>query len=356
MSIFLKISTILILFSFSCKNNNIYSNKEISFEFMIMSPNNNQKYEIGDSVKIYFSIKGEYDSLKVTCDERVIECFKLNSQRMYKKSFKESSVGQKTLRILAYKGGIYVKKDIDLLFYSKKKVKDFSFKVIAVRLHDIKSYTQGLEIYENLILESTGIYGKSILKKNDLNSYALVEEVKLENRFFGEGITVMNNKIYQITWHERTGFIYDLNFKKIGNFYYSGEGWGLANDGKYIYMSNGSNKIAVLDSVKMSPIKYISVYQNDMPIDMLNELEYVNGKIFANIYHTKKIAVIDANSGIVEGYIDFSLIFDHEEYRKNTGKEVDVLNGIAYNKKKNTFLITGKFWPKMYEVKINMNN
>ena len=227
----------------------------------------------------------------------------------------------------------------------------YTYEIIKEYPHDIKAYTQGLEFYNGILYESTGKKGRSSLRKVDYKSGKVLKQIDLENTQFGEGITIMNNKIYQLTWQNKMGFVYDLNdFKKTGSFQYgqSKEGWGLCNDGKKIFKSDGTEKIWFLNPDTLAEEGYIETVTNKSVFNMANELEYVNGKIYANVYQKPSMMIIDAQSGAIEGVINFGGL--KEKVTKHA--KLDVLNGVAYHPERKTFFVTGKNWDKMFEVKI----
>jgi glutamine cyclotransferase len=229
--------------------------------------------------------------------------------------------------------------------------KIYSYKILNEYPHDITSYTQGLEFHDGFLYESTGQYGKSKLRKVNYKTGEILKNINLGNQYFGEGLTIMNNNIYQLTWKENIGFIYDIDtFEKTGSFNYgkSKEGWGLCNDGKVIYKTDGTNKIWKLNPTTLAEDDYIQIYTNTGKIDSLNELEYIDGKIYANIYQRNGVLIINPANGAVEGVIDFSplqkLVKQHPT--------LDVLNGIAYNPETKTIFVTGKDWDKLFEVEV----
>ncbi len=229
--------------------------------------------------------------------------------------------------------------------------KIYTYKIINEYPHDITSYTQGLEFHDGVLYESTGQYGESKLRKMDYKTGKLLNNIDLTKNYFGEGLTIMDNKIYQLTWRENTGFIYGLKtFEKIGSFQYSEskEGWGLCNDGKVIYKSDGTENIWILNPETEAEESHIQAYHNRGKVVGLNELEWIDGKIFANRYQLNGVAIINPKNGAVEGVVDFSplrkLVTQHQG--------LDVLNGIAYNPESKTIFITGKRWDKLFEVEI----
>lgn len=225
--------------------------------------------------------------------------------------------------------------------------------------HDINSFTEGLFMHNNIVYESTGSpeelpKTKSVIGILDLKTGLINTKVELDKRiYFGEGIAKCKNKIYQLTYKNKTGFIYDSKtFKQIGIFQFdNNEGWGLTNiNDTSLIMSDGSNILTFINPDNLKFIKKIEVFENNIPVANLNELEYVNGYIYANIYTTNKIVKIDPNNGNVIATIDFESLFYDAKNRFSGSLE---MNGIAYNDKNKTFLITGKLWPCVYEIKLN---
>jgi len=214
--------------------------------------------------------------------------------------------------------------------------------------HDPHAFTQGLEYYRGYLYESTGIAGQSTLRKIALETGEVVQKVSLPPQYFGEGLTIFHEKIYQLTWLSKKGLVYDLHsFRQIGEFPYDTEGWGLTHDETSLIMSDGTNKIRYIDPVSFGVTRTIEVYAGGEGVVNLNELEYVKGEILANIWHSPRIARIDARSGQVLAWIDLTSIVSKEQH----GDEA-VLNGIAYDKAGDRLFVTGKNWSKLFEVKV----
>ena len=235
-----------------------------------------------------------------------------------------------------------------------------SYKILNTYPHDIKAYTQGLEFYRDTLFESTGngagngtgIKGISSLRKTDYKTGKVYKQVDLENAMFGEGITVLNNKVYQLTYKEMTGFVYDADtFKRLKTFTYfrKMQGWGLTNDGTNLYQSDGSEKIWIIDPETLKEIDYINIYTGSVKVKSVNELEWVDGKIFGNVYQKDAIAKINPQTGAVEGILNLKDL----KSKVTQHPDLDVLNGIAYNPKTKTFFVTGKNWDKMFEISIS---
>ena len=245
-------------------------------------------------------------------------------------------------------------KNIDV--YNTDQPNLYSYEIIGEYPHDISLYTQGLEFKNNILYESTGLNGYSSLRKFDVYNNQLIDVRFLDDEYFGEGLTILNNKIYQLTWKNRIGFIYDLktmNMEKSFNYGQSSEGWGLANDGNNLYKSDGTEKIWIIDPLTLKEIDNIEIVTDKKKVKNINELEIVDEKIYANTYQFNKdvVLVINKLTGSVDGIIDFGNLRNKVKQHNN----LDVLNGIAFNKKRNSFFITGKRWDKIFEVKIIKN-
>lgn len=229
----------------------------------------------------------------------------------------------------------------------------YSYKIKNSWPHDRRAYTQGLIFMDGILWESTGQYGASSLRKVELKTGKVIKQISVPRNYFAEGMTVFHNKVFQLTWQEGKGFIYDpATFQKQGEFSYTGEGWGLTHDGQTLIMSDGTDQIRFLDPSTLKTTRTISVVDRDKPVEQLNELEYIGGEIYANIYQTDRIARIDPKTGRVLAWIDLSGLL---EMKDRTGGE-DVLNGIAYDEKGKRLFVTGKLWPKLFEIEIVKTN
>ncbi len=227
----------------------------------------------------------------------------------------------------------------------------YGYRVLESYHHDIKAYTQGLEFVGDTLYESTGLRTQSSLRKTNYRTGEVLQKVDLADTFFAEGLTVLHDKIYQLTWRENTGFIYDLKtLEKEGTFAYdqSREGWGLCNDGSVLYKSDGTQKIWTLNPENLTEQGYIEIYTNSSVVDNVNELEWVEGKIFANIWQKSAVAIVNPANGAVEGVIDFKGLQDQVTQHTT----LDVLNGIAYKGEPNIIYVTGKNWDKLFKVEI----
>jgi glutamine cyclotransferase len=225
----------------------------------------------------------------------------------------------------------------------------YSFRVVKTYPHDRNAFTQGLEYRDGFLYEGTGLVGRSALRKVKLETGQVLQSFDLPQPFFGEGITVLPQQIVQLTWQSQTGFIYDkANFRVLKSFSYPGEGWGMTNDGKQIYMSDGTSQMRVWDPVTFKEARRITVTDGGKPVTALNELEFVRGEIWANVWQTDRIARVSPADGRVLGWIDLTGILAQAE---RTTPDA-VLNGIAYDSAGDRLFVTGKLWPKLFEIKL----
>lgn len=223
------------------------------------------------------------------------------------------------------------------------------YQVVNAYPHDTGAFTQGLIFVDGKLYEGTGQEGRSSLREVELQSGRVVKKVDVPVPFFGEGITLLNGKIYQLTWQHQIGFIYNAQtLQKTGEFPYTGEGWGITNDGHSLIISDGSNRLKFLDPDSFRLTKTIAVADGGTRVNQLNELEYVNGEIYANIWHDQRIVTIDPQNGRVTGWIDLSGLLQPGAV---TDEEA-VLNGIAYDQASGRLFVTGKLWPQLFEIKL----
>jgi glutamine cyclotransferase len=225
----------------------------------------------------------------------------------------------------------------------------YSYKLINAYPHDRTAYTQGLAFENGFIYEGTGLYGKSSLRKADLKTGKVLQRHAHPIRYFGEGITVLNDKIFQVTWRSRVAFVYDRDsFRLLNKFSYDGQGWGITHNGSSLIMSDGTATLRFLDPQTFREISRIEVTDGNRPVTGLNELEYVRGEVYANVWKTDQIVRITADTGRVVGWIDLHGLLD----AKHRDQPVDVLNGIAYDPEQDRLFVTGKLWPKLFEIKL----
>lgn len=231
-----------------------------------------------------------------------------------------------------------------------------NYTLLNVYPHDTSSYIQGLQYVNGFLYEGSGNprreYNRSKLRKVDYKTGKVLKETSIKGELFGEGITVMGDKIYQITWEDKKAFVYNLSdFKLVKEFSYNTNGWGLTNDGKYLIMSDGSDKIYFRDPNTFQEITHISVQDNTGLRNNINEMEYINGFIYANVYTTDEVLKIDPSNGHVVGKIDFSAL--KNDYPELKSPPSDYFNGIAWDSTGNRLFVTGKYWSKLFEVRLN---
>jgi len=222
-------------------------------------------------------------------------------------------------------------------------------KLLTAYNHDAAAFSQGLVVNDGEMFEGTGQYGNSELRKVEVQTGKVLEIVPLAKQYFGEGITILNGKIYQLTWRENVCIVYDqATLKATGTFRYTGEGWGLANDGKYLYLSDGTPTIRVIDPVKFNVVRQIRVHAWPRKVEKLNELEFVNGELLANVWYSDHIVRISPKTGEVLGWLDASQLYPAAQ---RPSRE-HVLNGIAFDQVTSKLYLTGKNWPQLFEVQL----
>ena len=332
------LSLVIILF-LKCNNDN-------SNNFSLKISSLNKKIKIDDTININIDNKNkmEIDSIQYLLND-----IEINSNH----TLNNANTGEKEIKAIIYHDSKKTIVNKKIIVFSKNSPKLYRYKVINEFPHDQKAYTQGLEFDGDDLYESTGLNGKSSLRKISFKKGEIIKIVPLNETYFGEGITILNNKIIQLTWKSKIGFVYNkLTMEVKNSFEYSQsiEGWGLCNDGKFIYKSDGSNKIWKLDANTYKELSFIEVFTNKSKLNKLNELEWVKGDIYANTYQFNKdvIVIINPANGSVKGVIDFSGL----KNKVNQHPNLNVLNGIAYNKKRNSLFVTGKNWNKIFEVLI----
>lgn len=233
---------------------------------------------------------------------------------------------------------------------SAKSPPDYTFAIVRVFPHDTSAYTQGLAYRDGFLYEGTGLNGRSSLRKVRLETGEVVQRVDLGAEFFGEGITIVKDRVLQLTWTSEVGFVYDLNsFHVLRKFSYSGQGWGLAASRGEVFLSDGTSEIRVLDAEKFQEKRRFKVHDRSTLIDQLNELEFVDGQLFANVWHSNRIARISPQTGEVVGWIDLTGLLS-PVYRREPEA---VLNGIAYDSAQKRLFVTGKLWPSVFEIRLS---
>ncbi len=225
----------------------------------------------------------------------------------------------------------------------------YTYKIIKTYPHSRESFTQGLVIDEGILYEGTGLYGRSSLNKIDLKTGSIIKSARLPDYFFGEGVTIYKDKIIQLTWMSGNGFIYDKkSLQLIDSFKYDTQGWGITHDGKQLIMSDGTARLSFLDPVTFKKTGQVEVYDQGQPVVNLNELEYIKGHVYVNVWKTSRIAIIDPKTGQVTAWIDLEGLKD----MAGGDSKQKTLNGIAYDVETDKLFVTGKLWPYIYEIKL----
>lgn len=220
--------------------------------------------------------------------------------------------------------------------------------VVAAFPHDPAAFTQGLAIHDGHLYEGTGQYGRSTIRLVDLETGRVEKSSALSDAYFGEGITILDDRLYQLTWKSGIGIVYDVaSFNVLETFSYTGEGWGLTNDGEQLIMSDGTSTIRFLDPETFDVTRRVMVRDDGQPVDRLNELEYIDGEIWSNVWYDDRIARIDPQTGEIIGWLDLSRIYPSSQRPSEA-----VLNGIAYDADTGRLYITGKDWPQLYEIEV----
>lgn len=331
---------------FSCGSNN--ANKKSDFSLQIKE--NKSEFKLNEQLEasILNSKNRSIDSVAFYFGN---EYLKSSKNGDFSLSLQNVLLGNQRLKAIVYSEEETDTLSENLKILNTKAPKVYTYEITNSFPHDITSYTQGLEFHGDTLYESIGQYGKSKLRKVDLETGEVLKEIKLDDQYFAEGLTIVNDKLYLLTWQEDEGFIYNLNtFEKTGTFGYnlSKEGWGLCNNGEKIFKSDGTEKIWILDPETLAEQTYIQPTHHKSISTKLNELEWVNGKIYANTYQKDGVAIINPENGAIEGLINFRGLRD----KVTQHGSLDVLNGIAYNSNTEKLYVTGKNWDKIFEVKI----
>jgi len=334
--------------SFSCSNK---ANRSRKPAVQIKIESVNRKISFGDDINIGISVKlkdGELKQVKIFVDTTLVN---LSNEAEFTYSLKKyEQLGKHSIKVQAIKTdgveGIYYKNFEVLSDFAPEK---YVYEVVQSFPHDTSFFTEGFEFHEGFIYESTGENGKSAIYKTNLKTGKSIQLVKLSDHFFGEGITIFNNKIYQLTYKTKVGFVYNFeNMAVVDSFYFeSAEGWGMTHDEQNLIMSDGTNVLTFIDPSTQKTVKKIQVYDDKNPMVYLNELEYSDGFIYANVWTTNLILKIDSKTGKVLSKIDLDGILT----MSNQDKQVDVLNGIAIDPVSKKMYITGKKYSKIFEIK-----
>ena len=323
---------------------------ETNYEFAIQL---NQKAVLNDMVNVSFAEKNNNPF------EKVLFFVNGNEVSADGNSFvidtKDYGAGKHLVSAMVYYGeGKSKRINNSVEVFANVPYQAFTYEIVNTFPHDNKAYTQGLEYHNGFLYENTGQYKKSTLRKVELKTGKVLQKIQLEDHYFGEGITIFNDKIFMLTWKAGKGFIYHLDtFQREKEFKYgkSKEGWGLTHSDTELIKSDGSNRIWFLNPENQKEIRSIQAYTNNRKIPELNELEYINGKIYANYWQKPLIAIINPENGIVEGIVNLTGLVDEMKKTQKLGTD-DVLNGIAYDAENDRLFVTGKNWGKLFEIKL----
>lgn len=317
----------------------------------MVSPEENAEFRLNDQIKVVLASEiknGLSDSVQIWFDGKQVKTLKTSPWEYTIPGSFADRTGRKALKAVAF-GKDTRPQTITrfMIVYSDIVPKRYGYKVVKTFPHDKGAFTQGL-VYDNgIFFEGTGQVNTSSLRKVKIETGEVMNQLNLESPLFGEGIAIVGEKIYQLTWESKVGFVYDKStFKLINKFYYQTEGWGLTTIGDKLVMSDGSNILYFIDTATFGIISKLEVYDNKVKVSKLNELEYINGEIWANVWQTDLIARIDPKTGKVLGYINLANILPTADKDSNT----DVLNGIAFDQAGKRIFVTGKNWPKLFQI------
>lgn len=329
-----------------------------SSEFSLQIGENKTEFQLGESIQaqINSTENSETDSVVYFLQDQRLQKTLPGESLNY--TFKNEKLGKWDFTAKIYSEGKVKELSKEVTLYNDTAPVSYTYEIINSYPHASDAYTQGLEFYNDELYESTGQYGKSSLRKVDLETGEVLKSVNIAPSYFAEGITILNGKIFQLTWKGGQGFVYDIHtFQQIDEFAYnqSVEGWGLTNDGEKIYKSDGTEKIWILNSETLAEENYIQTLTHRTVSTKLNELEWVEGKIYANTYQKDGVAIINPKNGAIEGVINFHGLRDKLGNINDLDPTNDVLNGIAYNPNTKKLYVTGKDWDTLFEVMIKEN-
>lgn len=349
---FFPVALIICLFVtfISCSNKPKRSRKPVS---SISIEPGARNYIYGNTVNVNVATKlrnGEINNIKLFYEGKLIK--ESSKLEFTAENVQLNSIGRNSFRVVATKtDSVSNTRVISVNVVSDIEPKQYTYKTVNNYPHNTDFYTQGLEIHNGFLYEGTGENGKSGLYKINLSNGNILQEHRLADKYFGEGITILNDKIYQLTYHAQKGFVYNLDdFAIIDSFQFRSEqGWGLTNDGKNLIMSNGTNQIIWLNPDDYSEVRRIQVANNKGIYNNINELEYIEGTLFANVYTTNLIIEIDPETGKVLSEINMDGILSMYQ---NPEEKIDYMNGIAYDSESDRLFVTGKWWPRIFEIEL----
>jgi len=326
-----------------------YCRHEESRRSEFLFPEEGALIKRGEKVKLQIDAAYTADSIVYYIDSTLI-AVKTDTTPVFLDTH-DSSFGSRLLTARIYQAGEEDEVTANIIILPAAPPVNYQYEIISTFPHDTSSYTQGLEFHDGLLYESDGEYGGSSLRKVDVSSGKVLKKTDMPANVFAEGLTVIGSKLILLTWQNGIGMIYDKNsFEKIGEFPYqaSREGWGLCSDDRWLYKSDGTNRIYRLNKENYREEGFFEVYDHNGPVNYLNELEYIDGKIYANIYQNSRVVIIDPQTGAVTGDVNFSELESRIERYPNT----DVFNGIAWDNQGKRLFVTGKKWNKLFQVRL----
>ncbi|MFD2145107.1 glutaminyl-peptide cyclotransferase [Mucilaginibacter antarcticus] len=346
--------TALLFTVYSCKDKNAASiaDNADSADILLYSPRG-YNYSTGDTVKMMVKYPA---SLAVDSVVYLIDSVRVTSVKDSSYAYINSDtlkMGTRSLTAKVYQGGKVKSVSADIYLKAGAPPQFLTYKVIKKYPHDISAYTEGLIYEDGVLYESTGEKEHSEIRKVDLATGKVLQRTKLDDKYFGEGIAIVGDEIVMFTYREKVGFVFDkktLKLKRQFNNNVGVEGWGATFDGQRIYLDDSTNRIWFLDKNDYRQTGFIDVFDSRGAVEQINELEYVDGKIYANIYTYDNIVVINPKNGAVEQSVNMANLWPYQERPKNFDSENNVLNGIAYDAKGKRFFVTGKKWPWLYQV------
>ncbi len=320
------------------------------YHFSLETP---KKTILGKEISISLQEKNNYpiDSVQFFINSKLIS----NNNNTLLVNTTSLGVGKHLVSALVFYPGKTKKMNNSFEVLAPKAPKIYTYKIINSYPHDTKAYTQGLEYLKGFLYESTGRNGESSIRKVAIKTGKVLQKAMIDSKYFGEGITIFNDKLYSLTWKAKKGFIYDVKtLKKEGEFAYkqSKEGWGFTHNDTELIKSDGTHKIWFLDPETQKEKRFIQAYHHKGKVDKLNELELIEGKIYANYWQKPTIAIIDSKTGIVEGLVNLKGLKKEMEKTQKLVDQDMVLNGIAYDAEHNRLFVTGKYWAKLFEIEL----
>jgi glutamine cyclotransferase len=335
------------------KDNNKTAEEPAARLIKMIAPEENSEFKLGDPIEVMLEHGNRNqvsDSIVISFDGKIVSVLRSEPWEYRISPVMTTSTGRKSLKATAFRDG-KARTTITrfMIILSDQPPKRYSYRVINTYPHDREAFTQGLFYDNRVFYESTGQETRSTLREVEPETGKVLRQLNLSTDLFGEGITLYKDRIYQVTYTSKVGFVYDKStFNQINRIYYQTQGWGLTTMNDQIVMSDGTNVLYLFEPEMFTVVSRLEVYDNEKKVDQLNELEYINGEIWANIWMTNLIARIDPASGKVLGYLDLKGILNDPD----TNTEVNVLNGIAWDKEGKRIFVTGKNWPRLFEIRI----